>query len=238
MISNTEAQELHQLLAGLMQTFEDAQMVGIEDAMPALQRARDLAVAVVEDTESHPADEISYAPVIKGTIQIGDDTSEFMLPLLNDSVQYSQWGADNYVLGPRVDLLETLANAAQEWAEEHLCRTCKENLLDDNEGYDGECGNCADKTESERGTIYAYLDTVPEPIPADRWMWQTGDNWMAVAPFESEAEWFMDLDERGVTTPTPRVRPIDDIPTSGTLTYMRADFTEVERPANGEKEES
>lgn len=26
------------------------------------------------------------------------------------------------------------------------CRTCKEETLDDGEGYDGECGNCADRT--------------------------------------------------------------------------------------------
>ena len=89
----------------------------------------------------------------------------------------------------------------------------------------------------KKGTIYAYCDTVPEPIPADRWMWQTGDSWMAVSPGESEADWFQDLDERGVECPTPRVRPIDDIPTSGTLIYMRHDFTEVERPADGQKEE-
>lgn len=228
-ISNKEAQEL-------LDCIKQAEgQTG--DWRAALERAHALAVRVVEDTESHPADQYSYKPAIKGTIEIGDATSEFMLPILNDSVSYQQWGADNYVLGPRVDLLDRLADGVQLWAEENLCRTCKENLLDDGEGYDGECGDCADKTESKRGTIYAYIDTVDEPIPADRWMWQTGDQWMAVAPFESEADWFMDLDERGEPTPTPRVRPIDDIPTSGTLVYMRHDFTEVERPADGEKED-
>lgn len=95
------------------------------------------------------APEVSYAPCIQGTIEIGDRKSEFLLPLANDSVKYSQWGADNTVLWPRADLLEVMADAAAEWVSENLCRTCHENLLDDGEGYDGECGDCADKTDQE-----------------------------------------------------------------------------------------
>jgi hypothetical protein len=120
MISNKEAQELHQLLAGLIQTFEDAQMVGIDDAKPALERARALAVAVVEDTESHPADAYTYAPCITGKVEIGDQTSEFMIPLLNDSMGWTQWGADNHTLGPRVELLDKMSGAANEWARENI----------------------------------------------------------------------------------------------------------------------
>lgn len=74
--------------------------------------------------------------------------------------------------------------------------------------------------------FYAYCDTVPAPIRADRWMAQTGGYWMAVAPGESEADWFDGCDPADF--PTPRVRPIDDVPTSGTLVFMRHDFTPVE----------
>lgn len=96
-----------------------------------------------------PTPKISFAPCIQGVIEIGADKSEFLLPLHREDVRYSQWGAYNPVLWPRVDLLEKLAAAAAEWADENLCRTCKENLLDDGEGFDGECGDCADKTEAE-----------------------------------------------------------------------------------------
>lgn len=84
-------------------------------------------------------------------------------------------------------------------------------------------------TTTPRPIFYAYNDCAPSPIRADRWMWQTGDFWMAVAPGESEAEWFQDLAPS--ECPTPRVRPIDNIPTSGRLIFMRSDFTEVESDA-------
>lgn len=86
---------------------------------------------------------------IKGTIEIGGRTSEFML--LEDG-GWTQWGVDQIIAGQRVDLLERLSHAYMEWADENLCKTCKENLLNDGEGYDGECGDCADKTEEGRDT--------------------------------------------------------------------------------------
>lgn len=92
---------------------------------------------------------VSYAPCITGTIEIGDSTTGFMVPLGGDS-GWSNWGAANEVLATRVDLLDTLESAASEWASENLCRTCKENLLDDGEGYDGECGDCADRNPENR----------------------------------------------------------------------------------------
>lgn len=83
-------------------------------------------------------------PCVIGRVMVAGVSSGFMLPMLNDSVQYSQWGASNYDLGPRADLMDGMATAVAEWAQENLCRTCKEALLDDGEGFDGECGNCAD----------------------------------------------------------------------------------------------
>lgn len=97
-----------------------------------------------------PEPEVDYAPCIMGKVIIGDTTTEFMLPMLNESVTFSQWGANGYVLGSRVDLMEALAEAAGEWAQDMLCRTCKENLTDDGEGYNGECGDCADRNESNK----------------------------------------------------------------------------------------
>ena len=80
--------------------------------------------------------------------------------------------------------------------------------------------------EAARPVYYAHIDTVETPIPADRWMAQTGGYWMAVGPFESEEDWFEDCDPADL--PTPRVRPIADVPPTGNIVYMLEDFTEVE----------
>jgi hypothetical protein len=127
--------------------------------------------------EPHPADNVSYAPCVKGTIEIGDTTTEFMLPLLNDSMSYSQWGAPTYTLGERGELVEGMATAAQEWASENLCRTCKENLLDDGEGYDGECGDCADKTEGKRSSTCTVCHEEITRDEDDEWVHSDGDKY-------------------------------------------------------------
>ncbi|UOK18408.1 hypothetical protein SEA_BRUHMOMENT_92 [Arthrobacter phage BruhMoment] len=160
MISYEEAQELHLLFGGPVEARLEgyageldvsAVMVSVKE----LERARELVGAIVSDLDPDgegvepPTPEISYDPCIKGTIEIGGVTSEFMILLANDSVQYSQWGASNTALWPRVDLIQGMHAAATDWADENLCRTCKERLLDDGEGYDGECGDCADKREGE-----------------------------------------------------------------------------------------
>jgi hypothetical protein len=62
-----------------------------------------------------PESPVSYSPCIMGTVDIEGAKSEFMVPFDNDSVKYSQWGADNTVLWPRVDLMDALADAAREW---------------------------------------------------------------------------------------------------------------------------
>jgi hypothetical protein len=81
-------------------------------------------------------------------------------------------------------------------------------------------------TSAPRPIFYAVIDTVDTPIRADRWMAQTGGCWMAVAPGESEADWFEDCDPADF--PSPRVLPIDSIPTTGTLVYMTSQFDTVE----------
>lgn len=83
--------------------------------------------------------------MISGKIELNGRTTEFTL---NDQ-GYQQWGADTSTLGERVDLLDMLEAAVAEWACDNLCGTCRERTLDDGEGYDGKCGDCADKSEGE-----------------------------------------------------------------------------------------
>ena len=114
----------------------------------ATEQAEELRIMVHPEggRESDPSP-VSHAPCAQGTIDIGGVTSQFLLPLVNDSVRYSQWGASNTVLGDRVDLLDAMAGAAREWALDNLlCHICRENTVDDGEGYDGMCGDCADKS--------------------------------------------------------------------------------------------
>lgn len=85
---------------------------------------------------------------VSGKIEIDGRETEF---LLTDEGSFTQWGpVDQTVLGERVDLLEALGEAYLGWREENLCRTCGDHLLDDGEGYDGECGDCADRNPANR----------------------------------------------------------------------------------------
>jgi hypothetical protein len=62
---------------------------------------------------------VSYAPCITGHVEIEGAVSEFMIPLDNDSVGFSQWGAPNEVLWARVELLNNLSGPAREWWSEN-----------------------------------------------------------------------------------------------------------------------
>lgn len=84
---------------------------------------------------------------LKGIIEIDGRKSEFNLDAALGS--YFQWGADTSVLGERVDLLTRLSDAFNEWAQDNLCSECQDKTLDDGEGYDGLCGNCADRAEKD-----------------------------------------------------------------------------------------
>lgn len=150
MISHDEAQELHRIIGGLAEQANSHIIMDQGDVIPDLDRALELAAVLVADTmeggrDSDPSP-VSHAPCIQGTIDIDGRLSEFLIPLLNDSVSYSQWGAGNPTLWERTDLVEALADGARDWAEENLCKTCKESMLDDGAGYDGECGDCADRS--------------------------------------------------------------------------------------------
>lgn len=75
--------------------------------------------AVAKILLPEPESTVSYDPCITGKVEIEGAVSEFMLPLGNDSVGFSQWGADNETLWQRVDLLENLAIKAREWWAEN-----------------------------------------------------------------------------------------------------------------------
>jgi hypothetical protein len=78
----------------------------------ALAEALIVSARLMADTTPSP---VSYAPCITGKVEVEGAVSEFMIPLEDDSVRYSQWGAGNMALWPRVDLMEGMADAAREW---------------------------------------------------------------------------------------------------------------------------
>ena len=135
----------HEQAKTLLECIEQAQERE-GDWLVALEQAQGLAAMIVADTEPHPADDVSYAPCITGKIEIGDTTTEFMLTM---DAGWSQWGATTPVLGERVDLMDSLGSAWTEWASENICTECQDAIINDGEGYDGKCGNCADKEEEE-----------------------------------------------------------------------------------------
>jgi hypothetical protein len=114
---------------------------GLEAYASTMSYTRGATVSLPE-----PESPVSHAPCIQGVIDIAGLKSEFLIPLANDSVGFSQWGAGTPVLWTRVDLLDELSSKAREWADENLCRVCRENMTDDGEGEDGMCGECADRS--------------------------------------------------------------------------------------------
>lgn len=74
-------------------------------------------------------------------------------------------------------------------------------------------------------------DDLPFPLRADAWMWSDGDLWVAVyADFHED--WREGGDpEVAAQRPVNWKRSIEDVPTSGTLTYRTADGEIVEEAA-------
>jgi hypothetical protein len=73
--------------------------------------------------------------------------------------------------------------------------------------------------KTPRPVFYACPgDTI---VRADRWFFQAGGYWCAVAPYERAAEWFEDhMTPRG-EWPAVREYPIDTLPPSGALRWQR-----------------
>lgn len=121
--------------------------------------------------------------------------------------------------------------AEQENGDSVDCRACGNGLDDDlpivndPEGfaYHGPCV-----------PVYYAIGDTTTPEPADRWMYQVGDRWCAVAPWESESEWFTDFDVRPENVLAPRVYPIDTIPPFGTLIWRSKDGQQRATPASEE----
>lgn len=65
-------------------------------------------------------------------------------------------------------------------------------------------------------------DDLPWPLPADAWFWQTGNRWVAVYS-EFHPDWWEGADPEDIAArPTPWRRPINDVPSTGTLVYNDA----------------
>lgn len=87
--------------------------------------------------------------------------------------------------------------------------------------------------------VYAMSPEGRQPVKADRWFAQLGDMWVAVTASESEAEWFADAAADGELDelPTPYVRPINDVPTTGTLLWRDHWGNEMTYENNNEQEQ-
>lgn len=111
-----------------------------------------------------PASPVSHDPCIQGVIEIEGRKSEFLIPLVDDSVRYSQWGADNLTLWPRVDLLDGLAGAAREWALDNLRDDCPADCSPENEDTrDRPCTECGtDWTKYDGGSYDVFRRTQRE----------------------------------------------------------------------------
>jgi hypothetical protein len=120
MLSHKEAQELHQLIGTMhLQVSNKAATDITEDET---ERALELAALLVSDTmggrDSDPSP-VSHNPCLQGKVLIDGAESEFLIPLDNDSVGFSQWGAPTEVLWQRVELLDNLSGPAREWYAEN-----------------------------------------------------------------------------------------------------------------------
>lgn len=73
--------------------------------------------------------------------------------------------------------------------------------------------------------VFYYGDT---PVRADRWFYQSGDYWCAVAPGESAAEWFEDDSTPRGEWPAVREYPITVMPPSGVLRWRRYNGEDAE----------
>ncbi|QWY82822.1 hypothetical protein PP641_gp082 [Arthrobacter phage SilentRX] len=124
MLRHEEAQEIHGRIGAAMENFKHmpagyTAADAAKELEPLLERALELAALAVADTAPAAVD---HTPCIEGSIMANGRRSEFLIPLDNPDVTYSQWGADNTVLWPRVELLENMAAPAREWALDNLDR--------------------------------------------------------------------------------------------------------------------
>jgi hypothetical protein len=77
--------------------------------------------------------------------------------------------------------------------------------------------------------------SLPYPMPADSWMWQRGDRWVAVVGTWHE-DWWEGADPEDIEArPVNWCRHILDVPTTGTLTYLDAQGNEHSEHATGER---
>lgn len=78
---------------------------------------------------------------------------------------------------------------------------------------------------------------LPHPLPADVWLWQVGDQWIAqTAAFNLES-WWDGADEKDIATrPEQWWYPIGVLPTWGTLMWLDEDGATQKRELGGRPE--
>lgn len=83
---------------------------------------------------------------------------------------------------------------------------------------------------TDENAIYAVagFETTGITQRANRWFWQIGNRWVAVAPWESFDEWFEDAFADGTPMPPQVSYPIERIPSYGTLSFRDHDGTPQE----------
>jgi hypothetical protein len=79
-------------------------------------------------------------------------------------------------------------------------------------------------------------DDLASPLRADRWMWAAGDVWCAVIA-DWHTDWWDGADPDDIAArPYVWSRPIDEVPTTGTLSYTSAAGNHVTHPAPGRRD--
>jgi hypothetical protein len=64
------------------------------------------------------------------------------------------------------------------------------------------------------------FDNLPWPLPADTWLWQTGDRWIAHVGLHYADDWWEGSDPADkAAAPMDWCRHILDVPESGTLVW-------------------
>lgn len=72
------------------------------------------------------------------------------------------------------------------------------------------------------------IDALPFPMPADTWLWQSGDVWVAQVGMWHVEDWWEGADQKDIDARPERwARHILDVPTTGILRYADAEGNEI-----------
>lgn len=134
---------------------------------------------------------------------VSDKHLDRIVDLINNEAYVSDIQVLSILLYTEGDALELTHEAAQ--------RLVKAGLAHPNASIAG--------TPDDDGALrlsWVFAAPGDQLLESSRWMYQTGNQWVAVSETESEANWFED-DSEAAEWPTPRVRDIHDLPATGLL---------------------